>query len=61
MFSDGVMDAMGGGDLAGKEQRLLNAARDGADLEQMWDLLQMSFGADIKPDDMTCLVVQRES
>lgn len=61
MFSDGVMDAMGSGDLAGKEQRLLNAARDGADLGQMWDLLQMSFGADIKPDDMTCLVVQRES
>ncbi|MFU8817214.1 MAG: PP2C family protein-serine/threonine phosphatase [Pseudomonadales bacterium] len=61
MFSDGVMDAMGSGDLSSKEQRLLEAARVGSDVDEMWELLEMSFGPEVKPDDMTCLVVQRES
>jgi phosphoserine phosphatase RsbU/P len=60
MFSDGIMDAMGPGELAAKEQRLLRAARDGASVEDMWRLLEPTFSNDVEPDDMTCLVVQRE-
>jgi phosphoserine phosphatase RsbU/P len=60
MFSDGLMDAMGSGDLAQKEQRLLDAAREGSSVEEIWNLLEAAFSNDGKPDDMTCLVVQRE-
>jgi phosphoserine phosphatase RsbU/P len=60
LFSDGVMDAMGPGELAEKEARLLRAAREGSTVEEIWALLQPSFQDEVKPDDMTCLVVQRE-
>lgn len=60
LFSDGIIDAMGPGGLAEKEVRLLAVARDGSTVEEMWALLQPSFPDDVKPDDMTCLVVQRE-
>ena len=61
MFSDGVMDVMGTGDLAGKEQRLLQAASEGGNVEEMWSLLGMDLNAGNRPDDMTCLLVQKES
>jgi phosphoserine phosphatase RsbU/P len=61
MFSDGMMDAMGPGDLGEKERRLLDAAREGSNVEEIWRLLQAAFSNDGKPDDMTCLVVQREA
>lgn len=61
MFSDGVLDAMSDGGLAEKERRLLRAARDGGSVEQMWELLGMSGDESSRPDDMTCLLVQRES
>ena len=61
MFSDGVLDVMGAGDLAGKEQRLLRAATEGGSVEEMWSLLDMDLNVGNRPDDMTCLVVQRET
>lgn len=61
MFSDGVMDVMGAGNLAEKEQRLLEAAGLGASAEQMWSLLDVDSNVSNRPDDMTCLLVQRES
>lgn len=61
MFSDGVLDVMGTGDLAGKEQRLLQAANEGGSVEEMWSLLDMDLDAGNRPDDMTCLLVQKES
>lgn len=61
MFSDGVLDVMGAGDLDGKEQRLLQAATQGGSVEEMWSLLDMDLNVGNRPDDMTCLVVQRET
>lgn len=61
MFSDGVMDAMGVGDLAEKEQRLLQAAVHGGNIEEIWNLLDMDLNVGNRPDDMTCLIVQKES
>ena len=61
MFSDGVLDAMGSGELEEKEQRLLRAAREGGRVEDMWGLLGMDFAVADKPDDITCLLVQKES
>lgn len=61
MFSDGVMDVMDAPDLAGKEQRLLRAANEGGSVEEMWSLLDLDLHVGNRPDDMTCLVVQRES
>jgi len=60
MFSDGIMDAMGPGELAEKEARLLRVAREGSSVEEIWTLLKPFFQDEVKPDDMTCLVVQRE-
>ncbi len=61
IFSDGVLDVMGAGDLDGKEQRLLRAANEGGSVEEMWSLLDMDLNVGNRPDDMTCLVVQRET
>jgi len=61
MFSDGVMDVMPSSDLAGKEQRLLSAAQAGSNVEEMWSLLDMDLNVGNRPDDMTCLLVQKES
>lgn len=61
MFSDGVVDVMADDDLAGKERRLLMAASEGGNVEEMWGLLNLDFDAGSRPDDMTCLLVQRES
>jgi serine phosphatase RsbU (regulator of sigma subunit) len=60
MFSDGVMDVMGAQDLTHKEQRLLQAANQGGNVEEMWSLLDMDFNVGNRPDDMTCLLVHRE-
>jgi len=61
MFSDGVMDLMKLDDLAAKEQRLLSAANAGGSVEDMWSRLNLNYNSDSRPDDMTCLLVQRES
>jgi serine phosphatase RsbU (regulator of sigma subunit) len=61
MFSDGVMDTMAGADLAAKEQRLLEAATRGGNVEEMWSLLDIDFNVGSRPDDMTCLLIQKES
>jgi len=61
MFSDGVLDAMGAGGLAAREARLLEAAGAGHDLGEVWARLAVD-GSDLpRPDDMTCLVIRRES
>jgi len=60
MFSDGVLDAMGDGNLSEKESRLLRAAAAGGDIGQTWDLLELDMDGMSKPDDMTCLIVRRE-
>ena len=61
MFSDGVVDAMGDQDFREKERRLLRAASEGGNVEEMWNLLDIDFNVGNRPDDMTCLLVQRES
>lgn len=61
MFSDGVLDAMADGDLTMKEQRLLQAAGESDGIDAVCERLGMNFGVSNKPDDMTCLLVQRES
>lgn len=61
MFSDGVMDLLQLDDLSAKEQRLLATADAGGSVEDMWSRLNLEFNADSRPDDMTCLLVQRES
>lgn len=60
MFSDGVLDAMGDGDLSEKESRLLKAAAASADMNELWEVLDVDVDGMSKPDDMTCLVVRRE-
>lgn len=60
MFSDGVMDVLDAEGLTAKEQRLLGAA-GGDTVDEMWSSLGMDFSVDNRPDDMTCLMVQRES
>ncbi|MFW6094361.1 MAG: PP2C family protein-serine/threonine phosphatase [Pseudomonadota bacterium] len=61
MFSDGVLDAMSEADLAAKEQRLLRAARECDSVDAVWHALDMDFETFNRPDDMSCLLVQRES
>jgi hypothetical protein len=40
---------------------LLRAARDGGSVEEIWNLLDMDLHVGNRPDDMTCLIVQKES
>lgn len=61
MFSDGVVDVLDGDDLEAKEQKMLEAAGGGTDVEGIWKSLSVSFSQADKPDDMTCLMVQREN
>ena len=61
LCSDGVLDAMGSGSLEMREARLLAAARAGGGLPDIWASLDVDGGDQRKPDDMTCLVVRRES
>ena len=60
-FSDGVLEVMKEVDLAAKEQRLMDAARDhGPDVEALWHSIGIGNGSP-GPDDMTCLVIAREA
>ena len=60
-FSDGVLEVMREIDLAAKEQRLIDAARDhGPDIEAIWRSIGIGNGSP-GPDDMTCLVIAREA
>lgn len=61
LCSDGVLDAMGSGSLEMREARLLAAARAGGGLPEIWANLDVDGGDLRKPDDMTCLVVRRET
>jgi serine phosphatase RsbU (regulator of sigma subunit) len=61
MFSDGVMDAMGAGSLASKESRLAAAGIRSPELDRVWQALDLNGAESRKPDDMTCLLVQREN
>lgn len=61
MFSDGVLDVIGGGSLTDKERRLLDAAGRGGSVDEIWGLLDIDPAVGNRRDDMTCLLVQRES
>lgn len=61
MFSDGVLELMGTRNMAERERRLLGAAREGSSIEEIWGLLGIDLESGNRPDDMTCLLVQRES
>jgi phosphoserine phosphatase RsbU/P len=61
MFSDGVLDALQGTDLEAREVRLLAAASVGQSVDDIWHALGLDLTDTDKPDDMTCLLVQRES
>lgn len=58
LFSDGVLDAMGGIELAEKEARLLEAAGRES-MDAIWQSLNLQEAA--ARDDMTCLTVVREN
>lgn len=58
MFTDGILDCMAEGNLDEKEARLLRAAEE-TEMDGIWQELGVTEGAG--SDDMTCLIVQRES
>jgi len=58
VFSDGVLDAMGEKSLEDKETRLLEAARR-ASMDEIWQALDL--GEVNARDDMTCLLMVRET
>lgn len=58
IFTDGILDCMSEGNLDEKEALLLSAAEE-IEMDKIWQILGLSEGAG--PDDMTCLIVQREN
>ena len=61
MFSDGVLEVLHENGLAAKETRLVDcAAANAPDLGALWDELGVVDGSQA-PDDLTCLVVSRET
>jgi len=58
MFTDGILDCMAEENLDDKEARLLRAAEE-TEMDRIWQALGVTEGAG--PDDMTCLIVQREN
>ena len=58
MFTDGILDSMAGGSLEEKEACLLAAAQE-TEMNRIWQRLGVSEEA--APDDMTCLIVEREN
>jgi phosphoserine phosphatase RsbU/P len=61
MVSDGVLDALPGDDLTARERVLLGAAAAGDGVNDIWRALALEVEAENSPDDMTCLMLQRES
>ena len=60
VFSDGVLEVFDGMDLAQKEVRLAEAAGNAPTMDGVWWALGLD-GATEVPDDMTCLILRRES
>ena len=60
VFSDGVLEALPGLDLAAKEARLLEAAGASKTMDGIWNTLGLDAATEV-PDDMTCLILRRES
>ncbi len=61
-FTDGVLDLLPDGDLAAKEQLLLKAVSENDTLGGLWQALELADGDDARgPDDVTCLMVSKES
>jgi serine phosphatase RsbU (regulator of sigma subunit) len=58
MFTDGILDSLAAGSLEEKESRLLEAAKQ-TQMSGIWQSLGVAEEA--APDDMTCLVVEREN
>ena len=62
MFTDGVFDALAEKSLAEKEQALLRAIEENRTVDGIWRFLELTEGEDAHgPDDITCLMVARES
>jgi len=59
VFSDGVLELLPEESLAGKEQRLLAAAKTGDRIDDVWSALGFTAGMQ-GPDDISCLIVSRE-
>jgi serine phosphatase RsbU (regulator of sigma subunit) len=60
VFSDGVLEAFDGMDLARKEARLAQAAGGSWAMDGIWNALGLDAASEV-PDDMTCLILRRES
>lgn len=60
VFSDGVLEAFAGVDLADKEARLIAAAGGSRTMDGIWTSLGLDPTTELA-DDMTCLVMRRES
>jgi serine phosphatase RsbU (regulator of sigma subunit) len=59
IFSDGVLELMNDADLATKESRLVSAARDNIEIDDLWTALDLNSSR-ASPDDVTCLTVTRQ-
>lgn len=59
LFSDGVLELLGEKSLDAKEQRLLRAASESENLDEVWASLGLAAGQQ-SPDDMSCLIISRE-
>ncbi|MCP5180072.1 MAG: serine/threonine-protein phosphatase [Pseudomonadales bacterium] len=59
LFSDGVLEMLGGDSLTAKEALLLDAAGASDQVDVIWQMLGLRSD-DQGPDDMSCLIVSRE-
>lgn len=61
-FTDGVLDLLPDGSLEAKERLLLEALEGNDSLPGLWQALELADGDDAHgPDDVTCLMVSKES
>ena len=62
MFTDGALDLLQEGTLAEKERLLLRAIKENDSMDGLWRSLELTDGEDAQgPDDITCLMVARDS
>ena len=62
VFTDGVLDVMPDGPLAGKEAAIVSAVKQHESLDTLWPSLGLaSDESSHGPDDITCLTITREA